>query len=86
MILGAISIILPWALVWYTINFIPVPIFLPAFAIATIAAVLGLVFGKEGLRSSKKTLVIAGLSACAIGLSSCIYVLFVWLTIAGWQN
>jgi hypothetical protein len=86
LILGVISIILPWLMVWYNINFIPVPIFLPVLAIAAISAIIGLVFGKEGLRSHKKRPVIAGLSACAIGLLSCIYVLVAWLMIAGWQN
>jgi MFS family permease len=83
LILGIISIILPWLMGWYTINFIPGPIFLFVLTVAIISEIIGLIFGKKGLKLSQKTLAIAGIAACSIGFLSCMYILNVWLMIGG---
>ena len=54
LVLGIISIMLPWLLIYYTINFIPGSTLLLTIIVATISAILGLFFGKKALSHLKR--------------------------------
>ena len=72
-------------LVWYGdgVNFISGRVFLLGMIVAAICAIIGLIWGIKGLKSTRKRLAIAGITVCTISLPFWMYNFLVWLTIGG---
>ena len=96
LILGIISIILPYIIViwqavviggtwrrllWYGTGLGggSSKLFLLGMVIAWICAIVGLIFGIKGLKSTKRKLAIAGIIICTISLLSLTLLSLVWL-------
>jgi len=83
LILGVISVILPLILIWYGVNFVPGRVFLLVMLIAGACAIVGLIFGIKGLKSTRRRLAIVGIAICLISLLFWMYLSLGWLTWGG---
>jgi uncharacterized membrane protein len=54
-------------------------LFLLGIVIAWICAIVGLIFGIKGLKSTKRKLAIAGITICTISLLSLMWLSLIWL-------
>lgn len=84
-ILGAVSIILPYIMVWLGtgINYGSAKMFLVGMIIALVCAIFGLILGIKGLRMTKKGLAITGIVICTISLFLWIWDILGWLIMGG---
>ena len=86
LVLGIIGMILPFIRIWRLANYISALEFLLTFIVAMICTILGLTLGIKGLKSNRKNLAIAGIAVCAVVLLFWMYLLIVWIVMAGWMN
>jgi hypothetical protein len=83
LILGIISIVLPFILIGYGVNYVPGRVFLLVMFVAGICAIFGLNFGIKGLKSIRRKLAIVGIAVCVISLLFWMYLLLGWLMSGG---
>ncbi len=86
LILGIISIILPYIIIAIQgtgISHGSALVFLLGMIVAVICAIIGLILGIKGLKSDGKKLAIAGITVCAIGLIILIWDLLGWMMAGG---
>ena len=85
-ILGVISIILPYIIIIIQgtgTSHGSALLFLFSMLLALACAIVGLIFGTKGLKSTRRKLAVAGIVLCAIGLIIVIWGLVGWLAAGG---
>lgn len=86
LVLGIISIVLPYLIVIWQgtgVHSGSALVFVIGIAIAFMCAIVGLSFGIQGLKSTRRKLAIVGIAACAIGLLLWAWGLLGWLMMGG---
>ena len=86
LILGIISIVLPYIIVIWTgtgISYGSALVFLLGMIVAGICAIFGLIFGIKGLKSTRRKLAIVGIAVCAVSLLLWTWDLLGWLMMGG---
>jgi hypothetical protein len=79
LLLGSISIVLPFLLLaisWhiYVYPILWIPIFSP---IELLSIIIGLILGSKGLKSTKKNFALLGMTMCVIGLATWLIYVFI---------